>query len=42
VRIGDVQDAIAVERARQPWQGEVDGAVADVEAVRDAALPQPA
>ena len=37
-----MQDAIAVELARQSRQAELDRAVADVETVRDAALPQPA
>ena len=42
VQIADVQDAIAVECARQPRQAEFYGTVADVQTVRDAALPQPA
>ena len=42
VRIADVQDTIAVERPGQSGEADFDRAVADVETIRDAALPQPA
>jgi hypothetical protein len=42
VRIADLQDAIAIERARQAREAEFHRVVADVETIREAALPHAA